>query len=847
MRPLNLTETFFFALILLLETAPFGYGQQLGISSAGSTAYPTQGLRRVGNVVLSNPNYQGLYGGGIDPANGYGYFGGRNGTFSKINLGAMTEESTLTLASGGNFGDVLMDSVNGYSYFQSGSLVHKVKLGGPGVAPVEEATLSVGSVGGAAIDASNADPSQHYAYFISYTSPAIVYKLSLPASPANGGPPDTTPPALVGGGGVTLNSPVFPGTGGAVHGTIDPSAGYAYFNCYTSNQIVQVALNGANAPTENAVLTTSDPVTTGDFFAYGRFPAVDTTTSTHYLYCGLYVPNRQADVVKINLSNFTEVSKGFLNPGSGGCTGSTALEQALSSGLADPPSGYTIYGTDGVFPMKVFKVKNNAGDSAPTENAGAPLQLQPGFAMTVCDGNPQYFDNAPQTVPPFTFPYGEVYAQGSVIDNNAGYAYFGTDSSPGQVVKVAFSQKAAIKGTQAVLSQTAVVNDIKFYSTAASGHVRLGIYDNSSPPNLLWDSGAIVNNTSGGWITQNISSGIPSSLSLNPGTYWLCWQVDTTLDIPSYTPGAAGTGFVQDFAFGAYPGTLNTMVSTSENWSEYLDCAVSGSTATITPTFTGTSTQTQTTTPTATSTITLTPSITFTNSLTPTPTGTDTPTLTLTPTATISLTVAETLTSSSTPINTGTPTATTTVTATGTATDTPTTTFTQTLTATPSITFTVTYTPSLTPTGSPVIRIACVGDSITYGTGAPGSQSYPADLGALLGPGYQVQNDGYFGSTLLKLGDLPYWNGQQFIDAQNFQPNIVVICLGTNDTKSGNWQYESDFIPDYEAMIQTFQNLGSHPTVYLCLPPWVYQDFAGITEATLYNQEIPSSFKSPSK
>ena len=691
--------------------AQSGHGQQLGISTVGSTIYPTQGLRRVSSAILSNPIYQGLYGAGIDPPNGYGYFGGRNGSFSKINLATMTEESTLTLASGGNFGDVLMDLANGYSYFQSGASIHKVKLGAPGVASVDVATLTLGSIGAGAIDTSNADPAKHYAYFVSYGSPAAIFKLALPASPANGGPADSTAPTVVGGSGVILNSPVFPYSGGgATHGTIDPSGGYAYFNCYISNQIVQIALNGANAPTENAVLTTSDPVTTGDFFAYGRFPAVDTTSSTHYLYCGLYVPNRQADVVKINLSNFTEVSNDFLNPGSGGCTGSTSLEQALSDGLADPPSGYTIYGTDGVFPMKIFKVKNNAGDSAPSENAGAPLQLQPGYAMTLCDGNPGFSDTSPQSSAPFTFPYGEVFAQGAVIDNNAGYAYFGTDSAPGQVVKVAFSQKAAIKGTQAVLAQTAVVNDIKFYSTAAAGHVRLGIYDNSNPPNLLWDSGTIANTTTG-WITQNISAGSPTALTLNAGTYRLCWQVDSTLDIPSYTLGGAGTGLVEDFTYGAYPGTLNATLSTTDNWSEYLDYSVSGATATVTPTSTGTATLTNSLSPTPTNSATSTPTWTSTStpSSTPTPTDSSTLTATVTDSATNSPSVTPsetgTIPPTSTPTDTPSQTATPTATETPTPSNSPTTTgtFTDTATNSPSVTPTETgtLTPISTPTDTP--------------------------------------------------------------------------------------------------------------------------------------------------
>ena len=42
---------------------------------------------------------------------------------------------------------------------------------------------------------------------------------------------------------------------------------------------------------------------------------------------------------------------------------------------------------------------------------------------------------------------------------------------------------------------------------------------------------------------------------------------------------------------------------------------------------------------------------------------------------------------------------------------------------------------------SDTIRVACVGNSITYGytLSAPAQESWPAQLGAMLGPGYDVR------------------------------------------------------------------------------------------------------------
>lgn len=116
------------------------------------------------------------------------------------------------------------------------------------------------------------------------------------------------------------------------------------------------------------------------------------------------------------------------------------------------------------------------------------------------------------------------------------------------------------------------------------------------------------------------------------------------------------------------------------------------------------------------------------------------------------------------------------------------------------------------------IRVACVGDSITLGVGADDGKSYPSQLQALLGDKWQVQNFGVSGRTLLKKGELPYWNEQAFKDAQAFQPDVVIIMLGTNDTKPQNWVHHNEFYTDYKSLVETFKNLPSKPRVYVCRP-----------------------------
>ena len=118
------------------------------------------------------------------------------------------------------------------------------------------------------------------------------------------------------------------------------------------------------------------------------------------------------------------------------------------------------------------------------------------------------------------------------------------------------------------------------------------------------------------------------------------------------------------------------------------------------------------------------------------------------------------------------------------------------------------------------IKVACIGNSITYGAFIPNrdKNSYPAQLQAYLGKDYEVQNFGVSGSTLLSKGDYPYISTQEYINSQKFQPDIVLIKLGTNDTKPQNWKYQTEFKNDYQDLINSYKALSSHPRIILLTP-----------------------------
>jgi hypothetical protein len=94
--------------------------------------------------------------------------------------------------------------------------------------------------------------------------------------------------------------------------------------------------------------------------------------------------------------------------------------------------------------------------------------------------------------------------------------------------------------------------------------------------------------------------------------------------------------------------------------------------------------------------------------------------------------------------------------------------------------------------------------------------SYPSQLGALLGKGWEVRNFGVSSASALKRGFLPYWQTQEFESAHFFLPHIVIIKLGTNDALPSNWRYKGEFERDYLALIESFRVIESRPRIWFC-------------------------------
>ncbi|MCQ2110099.1 MAG: GDSL-type esterase/lipase family protein [Bacteroidaceae bacterium] len=139
------------------------------------------------------------------------------------------------------------------------------------------------------------------------------------------------------------------------------------------------------------------------------------------------------------------------------------------------------------------------------------------------------------------------------------------------------------------------------------------------------------------------------------------------------------------------------------------------------------------------------------------------------------------------------------------------------------------------------LKVACVGDSITFGHGIRDREhdAYPGVLDSLLGESYDVRNFGLSSRTLMNVGEYPYMNEQIYRDALAFNPDIVTIKLGTNDSKWYNWQYNSQFKDDLKTLIESFKALETSPRILLCLPAPAMSGRWDINDSVIVNGVIP--------
>ena len=143
---------------------------------------------------------------------------------------------------------------------------------------------------------------------------------------------------------------------------------------------------------------------------------------------------------------------------------------------------------------------------------------------------------------------------------------------------------------------------------------------------------------------------------------------------------------------------------------------------------------------------------------------------------------------------------------------------------------------------SSAIRVACVGDSLTQST------EYPYHLWMLLGTSeYTVRNYGAGATTVSLDSETPYMNMSVFQSALDFQPDIVIIMLGTNDAQPSLHKFNASFVGDYVKIVAAFQGLSIDPEIYVVLPPPIFSDQDGKMDPEYFKSTIIPSIEQAAK
>ncbi|MDE6276246.1 MAG: hypothetical protein K2M75_06935 [Clostridia bacterium] len=124
------------------------------------------------------------------------------------------------------------------------------------------------------------------------------------------------------------------------------------------------------------------------------------------------------------------------------------------------------------------------------------------------------------------------------------------------------------------------------------------------------------------------------------------------------------------------------------------------------------------------------------------------------------------------------------------------------------------------------VKVACVGDSLTYGTTLLNRkvESYPARLAKSLGKGYDVVNFGFAGYALNRHSAKCYLNLPVLGMLEQYSPDYVIMLLGTNDARQKNFTAEVDFANAFRAIITAIKNLSSKPQLIAMTCPMAYVD-----------------------
>jgi len=127
------------------------------------------------------------------------------------------------------------------------------------------------------------------------------------------------------------------------------------------------------------------------------------------------------------------------------------------------------------------------------------------------------------------------------------------------------------------------------------------------------------------------------------------------------------------------------------------------------------------------------------------------------------------------------------------------------------------------------IKIACAGDSTTYGHGISGwpKNNYPTVLQNLLGENYHVNNYGVSSFAVQESADRSYRTLPHYQESLDYAADYVVFMMGSNDSKPENWKGADAFKTDLLSLLDTY---GDSEIILCTLPSAFFLE--GQTEGT---------------
>lgn len=129
------------------------------------------------------------------------------------------------------------------------------------------------------------------------------------------------------------------------------------------------------------------------------------------------------------------------------------------------------------------------------------------------------------------------------------------------------------------------------------------------------------------------------------------------------------------------------------------------------------------------------------------------------------------------------------------------------------------------------MKIACVGDSITYGENLREEETYPYVLGQMLKEEYIVRNFGVQEAAVQSTAVLPYIKTKEYKNSIQFHGDVVILMLGSNDTNPLNDRGIDSFRTAYESLVMKYQE----SRVILCTISAAYSRNYGINPNRIHD------------